>query len=49
MKKYWKKFLGVGIASLLVLSACGDSGDSGSSDSSSSDITEDEDVELETY
>lgn len=49
MKKYWKKFLGVGIASLLVLSACGDSGDSGSLDSSSSDITEDEDVELETY
>lgn len=46
MNKNWKKILGIGVASLLVLAACGDSG---TGEEGATDITEDEDVELETY
>lgn len=48
MNKNWKKLLGIGVASILVLAACGDSGDGGG-EGTTADITEDEDVELETY
>lgn len=50
MDKNWKKVLGVSIASLMILVACGDSGTGNGGDGASgSDISEDEDVELETY
>ena len=49
MTNKWKKMLGIGTASLLLLAACGDSGQEGSGSDTASDVTEDEDVETETY
>lgn len=49
MTNKWKKMLGIGTASLLLLAACGDSGQEGSGTDTASDVTEDEDVETETY
>lgn len=54
MNTKWKKLLGIGTASLLLLAACGDDGTGGNgadgngTDNGSS-IADDEDVELETY
>ena len=56
METKWKKLLGIGTASLLLLAACGDDGtggDGGTDTSGDTDgetsVVDDEDVEVETY
>lgn len=46
MNKNWKKLLGIGVASMLILAACGDGGNGGGSDTA---IEDDEDVEVASY
>lgn len=48
MNKNWKKMFGISLVSLSLLAACGDGGNSGES-GDSAPVTDDEDVEVETF